>query len=295
MRSKRFITGLFIFSLCLMFSNTTRALPTAEQYGKIINIAGRQRMLTQKMTKQAAEISLGINASRNRLIMRSDLNLFDSALKSLVSGNPENGMPAAEGADIIAQLDKVKEIWQQFRKPIQTIIDGAVLDKAALKQADEIGLTLLKESNQAVKLFVEQSKQVMGDGKSSFATAVNLAGRQRMLSQKMTKEFLLIALGVDDTGNRSKLSATYQLFDKTHLGLKSGDEELGLVKSDNPKIAGFLSKVDRVWQHFLPRMESVSQGSKPLQEDLNIVANYNLQLLINCNEAVKLYEKESTN
>jgi len=294
MRSHKINTGLFVFLMCLVFSAGTQALITSVQFGKIINTAGRQRMLSQKMIKEAAEISQGLNASRNRLILRSDLKLFEDSLNSLISGNPDLDIPAAEGADLIAQLEKTREIWQQLRKPLESVLGGTVLDKGALKQADELGLSLLKESNNVVTLFVAQSRKASGSQTSDLATTINMAGKQRMLSQKMTKEFMLIAMGVDETINRARLLDTCKLFDKIRIGLKSGDQKMGLVKTNNPKILGFLGKVDRVWQLFQPRMETVSQGSQPTQEDLAIVGNYNLQILINCNETVKLYEKDLT-
>ena len=57
------------------------------------------------------------------------------------------------------------------------------------------------------------------------ARVVNLAGAQRMLSQKMTKDALLLVQG---QGDRSALQASVARFDRVLKGLISGDAELGL-------------------------------------------------------------------
>ncbi|MCP4371929.1 MAG: chemotaxis protein, partial [Deltaproteobacteria bacterium] len=60
---------------------------------------------------------------------------------------------------------------------------------------------------------------------SADGVVINLAGKQRMLTQKITKESLALSQG---TGTKESLKKTAELFDKTLKGLKSGDNELGL-------------------------------------------------------------------
>jgi hypothetical protein len=57
---------------------------------------------------------------------------------------------------------------------------------------------------------------------------INLAGKQRMLTQKMTKELLLVANGIDADANKANLGKTVALFQSTLTGLLDGDEGLGL-------------------------------------------------------------------
>ncbi len=66
------------------------------------------------------------------------------------------------------------------------------------------------EAKQPVK--TEVTKQLSG-------TVINLAGKQRMLTQKMSKEALFIAKGIDVEKNKESLKKTAELFDKTLKGL----------------------------------------------------------------------------
>ena len=55
----------------------------------------------------------------------------------------------------------------------------------------------------------------VGSANANYNRVINLAGKQRMLTQKMTKEFLLFALEVDQAKNLRSLRATRNLFDRT--------------------------------------------------------------------------------
>ena len=65
------------------------------------------------------------------------------------------------------------------------------------------------------------------------ATAINLAGKQRMLIQKMTKEALLIHANLEKDKSIKRLKESSTLFDKTLKGLINGDKSIDLVKIDN--------------------------------------------------------------
>ncbi|MFA5536510.1 MAG: methyl-accepting chemotaxis protein [Bacillota bacterium] len=62
-----------------------------------------------------------------------------------------------------------------------------------------------------------------------YATYINLAGRQRALSQKMAKEALLAASSGSYEEGRTNLDVTYGLFERTLEGFLSGDREQNLT------------------------------------------------------------------
>lgn len=74
---------------------------------------------------------------------------------------------------------------------------------------------------------------------------INLAGAQRMLSQKMTKEALLIVQGV---GDRSTLDATVQQFEQAHRDLQQGNAERGITTFRDRSIQQQMQQVDQQWQ-----------------------------------------------
>ncbi len=130
----------------------------------VINLAGRQRMLTQKMSKEA----LAVAAGREEYIsvIPNTMKTFDVTLKALRDGgkapldinNPNDpgkqvALPPAKYKDVYDQLTKVMNLWVPFRQNVEKIIESSGRDNGALEYILNNNLTLLKEMNSAVTLF----------------------------------------------------------------------------------------------------------------------------------------------
>ena len=83
---------------------------TKQQSGTVINLAGKQRMLTQKMSKEALYIAKGIDVDANKASLAKTVALFDKTLKGLISGEESLGLPATTDKDILAQLQVVTDL-----------------------------------------------------------------------------------------------------------------------------------------------------------------------------------------
>jgi hypothetical protein len=118
------------------------------------------------------------------------------------------------------------------------------------------------------------------------AGVINLAGKQRMLTQKMTKELLLVAIGIDADANKANLAKTVALFDRTLKGLKDGDKDLGLPGTKDPAILAQLDIVTMLWGEYKPVLDAVDVSDAGLAK----AAVLNLPLLKSMNTAVKMYE-----
>ncbi|WP_407925434.1 methyl-accepting chemotaxis protein [Geothermobacter ehrlichii] len=128
---------------------------------QIINIAGRQRMLSQKMTKEALTILAGLNVSSTRAALKQTRELFDTSLKTLIEGDRTLNLPATDNPEILAQLNRVNAIWKTFSPHVQTVIDSQdpVAIQSAIKTIIATNLTLLREMNKAVILYEQVSRK----------------------------------------------------------------------------------------------------------------------------------------
>src|SRR5687768_1047481 len=83
------------------------------------------------------------------------------------------------------------------------------------------------------QLLVQRSlQQQRGD-----STIVNIAGRQRMLSQKLTKAALAWSYAttpVERENRAEEIRGTLALWQRSHRGLQQGDADLSLVASRSP-------------------------------------------------------------
>jgi len=287
MKAKKIFMPLFIASLMFITMIQDVMAVTASEYAVVINLSGRQRMLTQKMSKEMLLIAKGIDVEANKKSLKETADLFDKTLKGLRDGDASVGLPATESAVTIKQLDKVADLWGSFKKHVDAVLAGSAVpvDKIAAEN-----LPLLKNMNTAVRLYEKAAKKDTG---KSAGVVINLAGKQRMLTQKMSKEMLLIALGHNVDENKTNLRGTASLFDRTLKGLRDGDADLELPGTKDAAIVAQLDKVGGLWKDFHPLMEAAGDvASKEVSMDsLNKMAASNLPLLKEMNAAVKMYEK----
>lgn len=118
------------------------------------------------------------------------------------------------------------------------------------------------------------------------AKAINIAGRQRMLSQKMAKEAAMSSAGL---GIREELSNTMALFEKSHDALMNGNKEWGIAKLEDQKIIAHLNSVERDWRQYKALLENTVQGSSELGD----VNRMSLTVLKSTNETVSLLEEKA--
>jgi len=125
----------------------TEQTQTKQQSGNVINLAGKQRMLTQKMSKEALFVAKGIDVDANKENLKKTAALFDKTLKGLVNGDEELKLPKTEDKAILAQLQTVSELWTPFKANIDKVIDGKA-DKATLEAIAKENIPLLPKKHE---------------------------------------------------------------------------------------------------------------------------------------------------
>jgi len=269
--------------------------PTSAEYGVVLNLSGKQRMLTQKMSKEILLIALDINKENNLANLQQTSELFDETLKGLRNGSEQLHLPPTHSGRILRQLDKIDAIWAEFYPVVQDIIASKTVTKEQVSLIAKQNLPLLKQMNKAVGLYEKDAKQGGLKSAPGLAATINLSGKQRMLTQKMSKEFLLVAYGYEREDNKLALLETYSLFERTLTGLRDGDETLGLPGTEQAEIRGQLAVVNDLWTEFKPIVEygaDYKTTDIPMQK-VKVLEQTNLPLLKEMNKAVGMYEKEA--
>jgi len=239
---------------------------TSAQSATVINLAGKQRMLTQKMSKEVLMVAKGVNADANSASLKKTVALFDKTLKGLISGDATLNLPATTNKDILAQLKVVSDLWTPFKTAIE---------KGDLATVASTNIALLKNMNKAVGMFAKASGSKLSP---EMAKTINLAGKQRMLTQKMTKELLLIANGIDVEANKANIKKTAALFEKTLNDL--------IAKCKKDDIKAQLNVVSKLWADYAPIVKNADVSADALKK----ADEMNIPLLKNMNKAVKMYE-----
>ncbi len=268
--------------------------PTASEYATVLNLSGRQRMLTQKMSKEVLLVALGVDKQANLDNLAATADLFDKTLVGLKNGDANTGLPPTTSKRILRQLSKVEKLWSEFHPTIKDIIASGKVSPEQVAAIASKNLPLLKQMNKTVGAYEKDAAKGGLATDPNLATTINLAGKQRMLSQKMSKEFLLVAYGHEADNNRLNLLDTLTLFDRTLIGLFNGDEILGLDGNPPANIKNQLDIVQGLWDTFKPIVEAGSAtGSSIGQARVEKIAATNLPLLREMNKAVGLYQQSS--
>ena len=282
---------LFLLLAALLGGGAALQAQTAEEFGAILNLSGRQRMLSQKMSKELLQVALNLNKTSSLKALDATAQQFDQILNGLKVGNAELGLPASSDFVILFQINVVETTWGRYQTLIQRVQTTGKVTDADVTEISQTSLKLLKESNQLVTLFELASKRSGLKADPVLASIINVAGRQRMLSQKMSKELLLIHYGVDVEANKLNLLATVTLFDRTLKGLIEGDSLLGLPATRAHVIRERLLAVQAIWERLFPVVDAASRQSTTTipEENLQVLLQENLPLLKTMNEAVGLF------
>lgn len=104
--------ALFIFLMATVLFITVYLNNKNKKDALIINIAGKERMLTQKMSKSIFYLYHSGNSSFSEL--NSAVEEFVQNLNSLKNGNKLTGITPVPNEDIGQQLYKVEILWKDF-------------------------------------------------------------------------------------------------------------------------------------------------------------------------------------
>ncbi len=261
------------------------ALLNENKKGHILYMISEQRALTQKMAKEALLIALGVNVSQNRAYLKNSVERYDRILKALLYGDKELRIAPTKNPKIREFIRSLQKEWVKFYAHIKNLYEKDSINKRDLLYIVKNNEDLLRDTN---RLFLMYKQEDSFDNKltESMMNALDFAGRESMLSQKIVKEKLLILSGIDVEENKNKLRGSFILFDRALRGLLDGNEKRGLSPTAVSYIRAELLKIQSIWLNIIP----VIFKEDMRKEDLDKLISLNLPLLKGSNKVLKMYE-----
>ncbi len=168
-RTRVLIVLLSMYFISVLLAVTTLVVVRKQKSdGIVINLAGRQRMLSQKMSKEVLELmyakNKGERGTKEKENLLKSIEVFDVTLNALIASGyapvtldpngPKQLLPPAHGV-ALNQLKKVKEIWIPMKQHLQKIVKTT--DKVSLEYVLDNNIKLLKEMNKGVFLLQKQA------------------------------------------------------------------------------------------------------------------------------------------
>lgn len=254
-------TGVVLtFMLCVPWF--APAASAEDSFGALINKAGRQRMLTQRIVLNYVQIGLGVFPEMSREQLTQDVALFSRQFAYLKAAAPAAGISEA--------LDSVERQWQVFRATATSEVSRVGAGRLLFWNDD-----LLFASNKVVQLLQDLSGE-------SFSRLVNISGRQRMLSQRMAKFYMLREWSFDTITTRDEMERARSEFTRGLAALLEAPETTETIREE-------LDAVAIQWAWFENALILTDEDSFRL-----IVAESSQAILQSMENVTALYEHRAT-
>jgi len=224
---------------------------------KLIDIAGRQRMLSQRIAKDYMYIGYKTAVRKANKQLKESFEEFTTAHEKLAN--------SINNEEIKNMLDFVKISSEDFGTMSKEAFN---LDNAQLIL--DLSESML-EGNQYVVTALRDMLNI------SASKIVDDSGRQRMLSQRIAKYYIAYQLGIRDKNTIDQMHAAVKLFSESHQMLMSN-------KTNTPEVNRKLNEIDRLWKIVHKFYLNIEKGGLPL-----IVFSTTDKITIKMNEVTKLY------
>lgn len=251
-QSNKYFIRLILLLMCVFAATPIYAEMSMSD---AVNMAGKQRMLTQRMLKNYVMLGMGSSFGDPGKDLQENIRLFDKTIKNL------------KALQINAQVTESLVAYEQLWQPIKKIIEASPdIKKAAQLQKDLD--SLLAACHKTTELIVKAST-------ASTSNIVNISGRQRMLSQRLASLYMMKVWGVDDPEFENKLNNALDEF-------KKAQDVLLKSKLNTPEINAGLAKVKKtfMWFDIMGRSKSgkyvpsiISKSSDKILNDMNMITN----------------------
>lgn len=178
-----------------------------------INKAGRQRMLSQRVAKAYMAAGQGVATQRAAEILAASMALFERQLVELKAFAPT--------PDVKATYSELEVLWSDYK--VMLVGQAPVRENAtALIELDGKVLALANKGT-------SQLEQVSG---KPLGRLVNIAGRQRMLSQRVAKFYLAMAWKVPLPNAQAELDKARAEFVSALDVLANAPEATSAIKQE---------------------------------------------------------------
>ncbi len=224
---------------------------------KLIDMAGKQRMLSQRIAKDYLYAGKKIAPAKANKQLKKSLSELIESHKVLVN--------SINDPDIKNLLAFVEMSTEDFET---TANEEFTLDNAQL--VIDLSESMLEGSQYVVDSLKETVK-------IQESKIVGRAGKQRMLAQRIAKYYIAYQAGIKDKNTIDQMKAAVATFSESH-------EALMVNAANTPEINRKLNEIDRLWKIVYKFYLNIEKGGLPL-----IVFNTTDNITKKMNQVTGLY------
>jgi hypothetical protein len=257
-----------------------------------INYSGKLRMLSQRIPAAACFSHAGVETAASAKLLKAATAEFDQIINGLEFGDEALGMKGEEkDPKVLIDLAKLREIWDPLHPEIEDIIDNGGTDEEVVHIA-LVGRDMLDVAKHLVSVisgeYADPTALLQAD-----ALTIDIAGRQRMLAQRISKNVCLMLSGFDTEAAGKELANARNIYNASANALRSGMPEAGITATKNEEILNGLDSVLALWAEIQPILDSVAAGEDIGSDQRAFVYNSMNSLTGQMNTLVGMYNDDS--
>jgi len=204
---------------------------------KLIDIAGKQRMLSQRIAKDYLYAGEKVAVSKATRQLTASLKEMSTTHKVLVQSIND-----PEIRNLLAFVElSIEDFKMTANEPFNLDNAQLIIDLSeSMLEGSQYVVDSLKD-----KVKVQESK------------IVGMAGKQRMLAQRIAKYYIAYQAGIKDKNTIDQMKAAVADFSEAHKTLMANP-------ANTPEINRKLHEIDRLWKIVYKFYLSIEKGGLPL-------------------------------
>jgi len=288
-------------TLCMMMMAGAIAMPTdaaANSFTKDVgsservNFSGQLGTISERITAAACNLSAGVAVTESQAVLNISTFHFTRINRALLEGNNRMGILGEEKRPrTLRAINNLSARWE----PLQEMANATQASANDRSYVESLAEQSNPVQEDAKVLVAEISGQYADPAVMLHADAmlIEIAGRQRMLANRMSKNVCLIASDVMDQSAKDQLAESVKLFDASLQALQHGLPAVGVRPPPTEKIEDGLRDVADAWGAIRPIISDALNGDVLSEEDRANVFLAVLGMEAKMNNVVTWYQKNS--
>ncbi|SFS12519.1 type IV pili methyl-accepting chemotaxis transducer N-terminal domain-containing protein [Yoonia litorea] len=274
-------------SITLAQSTSAETVETNAQ--QRINFSGKLRMLSQRIPSAACHFSQGIDPEGSLALLNAATAEFDKIITALeFGGDTDLNIIAAESRrKTLERIHQLHEQWDPLKTAAQAVASGNGSD-ADIDFILNNNMPVLRAAQLLVEELVKQYSNPNATTRAMLFL-IDISGRQRMLTQKVSKESCMLGGPFETETTMTDLEGTIGIFEASLEALRFGMPMVGVNPPPNDAIFEGLNGVHEDWQRVTPLLTEIRAGNTLDAEQSTIKFQGLNTTMANMNTVVGMY------